>query len=168
MNLDLDHVTPSRPRKPWGQPSPLSFDATAVRARAGVLTLILGATIALTLARPDLEVGLWVLAALALDMVLAVLFGLFPLSPTGSLGTLLTRRLPIVGTPHIPKRFAWSLGCSLALTGLALQVWGAPTAALVATLAVFLLLAWLDAVLGFCVGCWIYGKLFGCQACHAG
>ena len=34
-----------------------------------------------------------------------------------------------------------------------------------ATMGVFYLLSWLDAVRGFCLGCWIYSKLFDCRSC---
>ena len=33
-------------------------------------------------------------------------------------------------------------------------------------LVVFFIFSWLDAVLGFCMGCWIYSRLFDCQSCR--
>jgi len=27
-------------------------------------------------------------------------------------------------------------------------------------------LTWLEAVLGFCVGCWLHARLFGCEVCE--
>jgi len=91
-----------------------------------------------------------------------------PLSPTGVLATLLTRAIRPVPTPHLPKRFAWPLGGLLASTCVVLPLVGAGEAALLGTLGVFFVLTWLDAALGFCVGCWMYSKLFGCAMCRVG
>ena len=146
----------------------MTFDATAVRARAGLLNVVLGGTIAITALRPELEVASYVMTILAFDMLAAVLFGLKTLSPTGVLATLLTRAIPPAPTPHMPKRFAWSLGGLLAVTCLLLTGSGAHEGALLGTLGVFFVLTWLDAALGFCVGCWMYSKLFGCRVCRVG
>jgi hypothetical protein len=145
-----------------------TFDATAVRARAGLLNIVLGATIALTALRPELGAASLVMPILALDMFAAVLFGPTPLSPTGVLATFLTRAIPAVPTPHMPKRFAWSLGGMLAVTCIVLAQGSVGEIALLGTLGVFFVLTWLDAALGFCVGCWIYSKSFGCQMCRVG
>lgn len=146
----------------------MTFDGTAVRARAGLLNILLGVTIAFTVLRPELEVASYVLPILAFDMLTAVLFGLTPLSPTGVLATLLTRAIPSTPTPHMPKRFAWSMGGLLAVTCVLLARVGADETALLGTLGVFFVLTWLDATLGFCVGCWMYSKLFGCKMCRVG
>lgn len=143
-----------------------NFNARAVRARAGVLNLIIGATIALTLARPDLNVSFYASSLLLFDMIVAVAIGLVPMSPTGVFGTILTAGYTPVPTPHLPKRFAWSMGTLLAATCLALTVLHVDKIWLVTVWGVFFLLTWLDAALGFCVGCWIYSRLFGCQACR--
>lgn len=146
----------------------LMFNARAVRARAGVLNIIIGITIALVLARPDLDISLFVSSLLLFDMLVAVCFGLTPLSPAGMIGTALTSGYDPVPTPHLPKRFAWSMGAVLAATCLVLRLMHADEAWIAGTYALFFLLTWLDATLGFCVGCWIYSRLFDCRACRAG
>lgn len=144
------------------------FNATAVRARAGVLNIILGVTIFLLWARPELNPVHYVAPFLLFDMIMGIAFGLTPYCPTGVLGTVLTKKIKSVPTPHKPKRFAWSLGASLAATCLALQVFNVHEAWLFGAFGIFFILTWLDAALGFCVGCWIYHKLFGCQVCQIG
>jgi hypothetical protein len=142
------------------------FDARAVRARAGVLNVMIGTTIALILMRPEIDASLYVSAVLLFDMIVAVLFGLISLSPTGVLGTALTAGYESVPTPHLPKRFAWLLGATMAATCLMLRLLHVDGIWIAAVYGVFFLLTWLDAVLGFCVGCWIYSRLFDCKACQ--
>jgi hypothetical protein len=102
-------------------------------------------------------------------MVAAVIFGLTPVSPTGVLETALTAKFePAPPTPHLPKRFAWALEASLSATCLILSLFHVQGSWIVGVLSFFFVLTWLDAVLGFCVGCWIYSKLFGCQSCSIG
>jgi hypothetical protein len=168
MNLAIEPKSPWSARGLRASTSSTTFDATAIRARAGLLNIVLGGTIALTALRPEWNAALVVTPVLLLDMVAAALFGLTPLSPTGVAATLLTRSLPAVPTPHMPKRFAWTLGVLLSLTCLALALAAPGQGPLLGTLALFFVLTWLDAALGFCVGCWIYSKLFGCSACRAG
>lgn len=144
------------------------FNASAVRARAGVLNVILGTTIFMLLAKPELDPVIYVAPFLLFDMITAVVLGLTPVSPTGVIGTLLTMRRRPVWTPRAPKRFAWCLGGSLASTILILRLLSFQAAWLIGVLGIFFLLTWLDAVLGFCVGCWIYSKLYGCEKCKIG
>jgi hypothetical protein len=144
------------------------FNARAVRTRAGILNVMIGVTIALILERPEIDASLYVSAALLFDMIAAVLFGLTPLSPTGALGTALTARHRSVPTPHLPKRFAWSLGATMAATCLLLRLLHVDGEWIAGVFGVFFVLTWLDAALGFCVGCWIYSKLFDCEVCRIG
>ena len=146
----------------------LMFNATAIRARAGILNVIIGTTIFVQVTRPELEPVFYVALFLLADMIGAVIFGLSPASPTGFLGNLLTTKIRPVWTPHRPKRFAWSLGATLAVTCLALVLLDFNSNWIVGTLGIFFVLTWLDAALGFCVGCWIYSKLFDCQVCEIG
>jgi hypothetical protein len=37
---------------------------------------------------------------------------------------------------------------------------------IIAVLAICFVLTWLEAVMGFCVGCWMYSLLFKCEACQ--
>jgi hypothetical protein len=146
----------------------LMFNARAVRARAGVLNVIIGVTISLILTRPEIDASLYVSAVLLFDMIVAVVFGLTPLSPTGVLGTALTTGYDSVPTPHLPKRVAWSLGATMAATCLLLRLLHADEAWIAGVYGIFFVLTWLDAALGFCVGCWIYSKLFECEVCRIG
>jgi len=148
--------------------SDVMFNASAVRARAGILNIILGISIFILLAKPELDPICYVAPYLFADMIVAIIFGLTPVCPTGTLGTLLTRKTPPVWTPHIPKRFAWSLGASLALTILVLRLLNCHVAWVIGGLGIFFVLTWLDAVLGFCMGCWIYSRVFNCQECKIG
>jgi hypothetical protein len=146
----------------------LMFNGRAVRARAGILNFMIGVAIALILTNPASDAA-WIAAAVLLfDMIAAVTFGLTPWSPTGVLGTLLTAKIEPTRTPHLPKRFAWSLGASLSPTCLILSLLHVHEAWIVGVFSIFFVLTWLDAALGFCVGCWIYSRLFGCQSCTIG
>jgi len=144
------------------------FNARAVRARAGVLNVIIGVTIAVILLRPEIDASLYVSAVLLLDMIAAVVFGLTPLSPTGVLGTALTAGYEPVPTPHLPKRFAWLLGATMAATCLMLRLLHVDGTWIAGVYGVFFVLTWLDAALGFCVGCWVYSRLFDCKVCRIG
>jgi hypothetical protein len=144
------------------------FNASAVRARAGILNIIIGITISILLAKPELDPVVYAAPYLLFDMVIAISFGLTPACPTGIMGTWLTRKTRATSTPHLPKRFAWALGASLACMILVLRLFHFHGAWLIGALSTFFLLTWLDAVLGFCVGCWIYSKLFHCEECQIG
>ncbi len=102
---------------------------------------------------------LWLSAVLALGFALRVAWG--PrFSPLGQLATRLVA--PRLGVPRLvagpPKRFAQTVGLALTtIAALALAL-GAPvvTAGL---LGVLLLFATLESALGFCAGCWVFGRL---------
>ncbi len=165
---DRCSASPSEAAWPARLKPGLMFNGRAVRARAGILNAIIGVTIALLLMKPELDASLYASVVLLFDMIAAVLFGLTPLSPTGVIGTALTARHEPVPTPHLPKRFAWSLGAMLALTCLVLRLFHVDGTLIAGVYGVFFVLTWLDAALGFCVGCWIYSKLFACQSCRIG
>ena len=147
-------------------PGKRTFNATAIRARAGLVNVLLGIALAAHLAYPESATVLYLSVYLLFDMSMAVGFGLWPLSPTGIVASLLSSKLKIVPTPHLPKRFAWSMGASLALILLMLTLSETADIWVSLVLVVFFTLAWLDAVLGFCMGCWIYSRLFDCQSCR--
>lgn len=147
-------------------PGKASFTVAAIRSRAGVLNLLIGIMMMSHLFIPDSNIVLYLSSFLLLDMAIAVLFGLVPLSPTGLIGTLLSFKARPIATPHLPKRFAWSMGASLAMIILALSLANANEMWISLFLVVFFTLTWLDAVLGFCLGCWLYSKLFGCESCQ--
>ena len=151
-----------------GQAQPGTADMwvneSATRARAGLLNLLSGATLLILWMRPDLDPVRYVAPFVVFDMVTAVLFGLTPLSPAGLLGTTITLGMPAVWKSHRPKRFAWSLGavlgvCCLVFWTLDIRV------GMFAVLGTCFALTWLEAVLGFCVGCWMYSLFWTCEDC---
>ena len=139
---------------------------TATRARAGLLNLISATTIAVLLAWPQLDPVRYVGPFVLFDMLIAAAIGLTPLSPTGVLGTVLTLRLRPTWKPAAPKRFAWLLGGALAATCLTMRLLDASPVAIAGVVGVCFCLTWLEAVLGFCVGCWMHSRIWGCEACE--
>jgi hypothetical protein len=102
---------------------------------------------------------LWLSAVLALGFLLRVITG--PrLSPLGLLATRVVA--PRLGEPRLvsgaPKRFAQGIGLVVTALATVALVLGAPTVA-VALLAVITLFAALESGVGFCAGCWLYGRL---------
>ena len=158
---------------PWwsiGQAMPgvtgLRVNETATRARAGLLNILSGTTIFLLMAAPQVDPVIYVGPFVIFDMFTAAAMGLTPLSPTGILGTLLTMRIRPAWKPAQPKRFAWILGGSLGLLCLGMRLYHIDNAWIIGVVAVCFILTWLEAVLGFCVGCWMYSLLFECEVCE--
>lgn len=163
------HTFFSRPWWSMGQSVPgfstPRINETATRARAGFLNVLSGTTIAILLFAPQLDPVIYVGPFVIFDMFLAAATGLTPLSPVGLLGTAVTMRMRPAWKPTAPKRFAWILGGTLGVTCLSMRLLGAPTPWIVAVLATCFVLTWLEAALGFCVGCWMHSKLFECIEC---
>ena len=102
----------------------------------------------------------WVLVPLTYGFVARVLTGPL-LSPLGRLATQvitprITRAHRFVAGP--PKRFAQGIGAAFTVTASVLWVLGLQTAAYVAV-AMLAVAASLEAFLGFCLGCVIFGQL---------
>lgn len=95
-------------------------------------------------------------------------------SPFGLLATrVIAPRLgPARLVPGPPKRFAQAIGLVVSLAAALAWSLGAPVAAW-AILAVLVVAASLEAFVGFCLGCWIFGRLMRagvipesvCEAC---
>ncbi|MDP2276170.1 MAG: DUF4395 domain-containing protein [Archangium sp.] len=158
--------------RPWwavGQPldgqGGLRINETATRARAGLLNVISAMTLGVLLTRPEWDPVLYVGPFVLLDMLLAASTGLTPLSPTGVLGTALTMRMRPTWKATTPKRFAWGLGATLAAVCLGMRGLGATPGAMAVVVAVCFALTWLEATLGFCVGCWLHARIWGCEVC---
>ena len=116
----------------------------------------------------------WLLVLLPLGFLARVLTG--PrLSPLGQLATKVVA--PRLGRPRLvpgpPKRFAQGIGLSLTtVAAVAALGFGATTltTVLLVTLLVFALL---ESLVGFCAGCWVFGRLMAlgvipestCEAC---
>lgn len=97
-------------------------------------------------------------------------------SPLGQLATrLIAPALPLASrpVPGPPKRFAQSIGAVLSVGALGVHVAFGATAIAVVLVALVVLAASLEAVLGFCLGCTIFGALMNigvvppgiCDAC---
>lgn len=158
---------------PWWQMGPelpdskgLSVNETATRARAGLLNILSATTIFLLIAAPWLDPVIYIGPFVIFDMFAAAATGLTPLSPTGLLGTLLTMWIRPTWKPAQPKRFAWILGGSLGVLCLGLRLSHVGNAWIIGVVSTCFILTWLEAVLGFCVGCWMYKMLFECEVCE--
>ncbi|MGH8860960.1 MAG: DUF4395 domain-containing protein [Jatrophihabitantaceae bacterium] len=152
---------------------PNPVNEKAARAVAGGVAVLCVAILVLT---PALgHAWLWLTVGLAYGFLARVATGP-TLSPLGQLATrVLAPRLgssrPVPGPP---KRFAQAIGATLsvlaAITGVGL---GLDAVALV-LVAMILVAATLESVVGFCVGCWIFGHLMRvgvipedtCAACN--
>jgi hypothetical protein len=144
----------------------LSVNETATRARAGLLNMLSATTIFLLIAAPQLDPVIYVGPYVIFDMFAAATFGLTPLSPTGILGTWITMWIRPVWKPAQPKRFAWILGGSLGVVCLGMRLLHIDNTWIIGVVAICFMLTWLEAVLGFCVGCWMYSMLFECEVCE--
>lgn len=144
----------------------LRINEVATRARAGLLNILSMLTMVILVFKPEWDPVIYVGPFVIFDMTMAALFGLTPLSPVGILGTLMTLRIAPVWKPIKPKRFAWTLGAALGITCLTLRLLHFGNPWLLAVLGTCFLLTWLEAVLGFCVGCWMHSLFFGCEVCQ--
>jgi hypothetical protein len=151
------------------------FDDRQVRAAAGVTLALGGVAFAYAaLGKQYLPIRA-VTAFFALEFLLRVAFGLGA-SPVGRLARLLARGRPPEWAAARPKRFAWSLGLGMALLMAVLTNAGVRGPLPFAICSVCLSLMWLEAVLGFCLGCAIHGALVrrgwlasdGSQPCRGG
>ncbi len=134
------------------------FDERQVRAAAGV-TLALGAVAFAfaALAREYRPIQV-VTAFFAVEFLLRVAFGLRH-SPVGRLARLLTRGQAPEWVSARPKRFAWSLGLGLSLFMTAITNGGIRGPLPFAICSACLVLMWLEAVLGLCLGCSVHRAL---------
>ena len=168
-NIDTNHRFLTNPWWSMGQAVPgecgVCINETATRARAGLLNILSGTTIFLLLTAPELDPVRFVAPFVIFDMVTAAAFGLTPISPAGIFGTALTMKIRPVWKPIKPKRFAWTLGATLGACCFTFWVLGM-TEWIIAVLGICFILTWLEAVLGFCVGCWMYSLLFKCEVCE--
>lgn len=92
------------------------------------------------------------------DFVVRVTAGL-ERSPVGIVAGPLARRQPPYWVSARPKRFAWSLGATMALAMTVITNVGIHGTLPRTICLVCLVLMWLEAVLGLCLGCEIYGLM---------
>jgi hypothetical protein len=146
-------------------PNPVNEKAARVVA-SGV-----AASAALTLATG----WLWLVPLIAVGFLARVLAG--PrFSPLGRLATQVVA--PRLGPPKLvpgpPKRFAQAVGLTLTTVASVLGLGLGWTGAATALVAVLLVFALLESVVGFCAGCWVFGHLMRlgvipqevCAACN--
>lgn len=142
------------------------MNETATRARAGALNVLSTVTILLLVFAPQLDPVVYVGPFVIFDMLMAASTGLTPLSPLGLLGTLVTMRVRPLWKPIAPKRFAWALGGTLGVTCLTMRFLHVSNGWLIGVVSTCFVLTWLEVALGFCVGCWMHKRLFGCAECE--
>lgn len=155
---DGPFVAPVEPRRSLvarAFPFPNPVNEYAARSTAGIVVVLSIAVLALGLATGAVW-GLWVIAA---GFWLRLAWG--PrFSPAGRIAVhLIAPRLGparLVAGP--PKRFAQGIGAAVSTAAELLAAAGLEPAAWSA-LAVLIVAASLEAVAGFCLGCWIFGRL---------
>lgn len=142
----------------------------------------------------DYTVQTWVLFYALFEMLAGMFVLTSRLSPTILLASLLAKRQPAVWKPLVPKRFAWGLGASFIVVCIVFFN-PVPVAEFVNGIAgkallpetesfmpywiplvlvwVCLGFMWLEAILGFCVGCKIHALMVKlgvlkeeCEACN--
>jgi len=126
------------------------------RVAAGI-TMALGA---IAFAYANFDKLFWpirtVSAFFFVDFLVRVVAGL-ERSPTGLVARLLTRRQAPQWVSAKPKRFAWSLGLAMALAMAVITNSGIHGPLPRTICLICLALMWLEAVLGLCLGCELYG-----------
>jgi hypothetical protein len=129
-----------------------------VRAAAG-LTMALGAV---AFAYANFDKLFWPIRAVSafffVDFLLRVTAGLAH-SPIGLVAGWLTRRQPPQWVSAKPKRFAWTLGLAMALAMTVVTNRGVHGGLPRTICLICLTLMWLEAVLGLCLGCELYGVM---------
>jgi hypothetical protein len=132
-------------------PNPVNEVAVRVTA-GGVLTM---AALLLIYHQP------WILGVIAYGFVARALAGA-RISPLARLSTqVIVPRLalPPKYTPGPPKRFAQSLGAAMTVAGVVLTFGFGLTGAAYVVAAILVLLAGLESLFGFCLGCRVFSLL---------
>jgi hypothetical protein len=151
----------------WGRPARFPVvNERAVRATAGIVMALAAIAIAISYFDKNYTPIRIIAVFVAADYAVRQVAGLTPLSPIGTLGTFLVRNQTPEWVGATQKRFAWALAFGMALLiailtnvevhGLGVQLIG---------LALITLL-WLESVVGFCVGCFIYSRLIRAGLVH--
>lgn len=132
------------------------FNENEVRAAAG-LTMVMGAVAFVYAYFAQVYLPIQVVTLLFfIDFALRVSLGL-KYSLVGQLARPLARRQPPHWVSAKPKRFAWSLGVVMSLAMAVITNSGIRGALPLTICMICLALMWLEAVLGLCLGCEIYG-----------
>ena len=151
----------------WGRPARFPVvNERAVRATAGIVMLL--ATIAIAIAYFDgnyTPVRI-ISVVISVDFALRQIAGLTPLSPIGTLGTFLVRNQTPEWVGATQKRFAWALALGMALLIAILTNAGVRGIGISLIGVTLIGLLWLESVVGFCVGCFIYSRLINAGLVH--
>ncbi len=130
----------------------------AVRARAGLLLLIgficLGSFFYWRWFLM-LKVGPWIV----FDFFVARTWGI-SVSPLGMLATWLVRKYPPEWRAAKPKQFAWTIGVFCGLPCVLIRWYYGLHPILPFFVYTCIALTWLESSVGFCLGCWLYKKLY--------
>jgi thiol-disulfide isomerase/thioredoxin len=147
-------------------PNDMYMDEHAVRMRAGLLNIITWLAIGNVFWLRDTTLVAVIFGLVSWEFVFSMVFGLTPFAPLGWIGTLMAIVLQPapLWKPASPKRFAWLIGLTLALTCFILVQFrlelGSAYRPAVATVAFMCNVAtWLEGNAGFCVGCFLYNNV---------
>lgn len=134
------------------------FNEREVRASAGLLMML--GTVVFFIALLDKNyIPLRVTAAYFLfEFTIRITVGLHR-TPSGLIARLLTRAYPPEWVSAKPKRFAWTFAAAIALTMTVITNVGITGYIPRTFCLICIVLLWLESVLGFCAGCWMYSLL---------
>lgn len=134
------------------------FNEHAVRAAAG-LTMVAGAVAFVYAYFAKVYAPIQVVTTLFFIEFLVRVTAGFQFSPLGAVARLLTRREAPHWVSAKPKRFAWTLGLVMSFAMMVITNSGIRGALPLTICLICLVLMWLEAVLGLCLGCEIHGLL---------
>lgn len=158
-------------------PNEMYMDEHAVRIRAGLLNVVTWLAVMNVLWVNEPRYATVFFGVVSWEFIFSMLFGLTPFAPFGWLGTIMAILLQPapLWKPANPKRFAWFIGLSLAITCFTLvqfrqELGSAYTPAVTAVALTCNVATWLEGNAGFCVGCFIYNnvlvKMFKYEECN--
>ena len=134
------------------------FNEHEVRAAAG-LTMVLAAVAGISAYFVQVYLPMQLVSAFfAIEFLVRVWLG-FQYSPVRHAVRWMTRRKAPEWTSAAPKRFAWTLGLVMATSMVVITQLGIRGALPLSMCMVCLVLMWLEAVLGLCLGCELHGLL---------
>jgi hypothetical protein len=134
------------------------FNENEARAAAGV-TMALGAVAFVYAFFANMFTPIQIITTFFfVEFLIRVTVGL-RYSPVGVLARWMTQREPPQWVSAKPKRFAWTLGLVMSLAMTVITNVGIRGALPATICLICLVLMWLEAVLGMCLGCEIHGRL---------
>lgn len=147
-------------------PNDMYMDEHAVRIRAGLLNVITWLAVVNVLYIHKTIYASYFFGLVGWEFVTSMIFGLTPFAPLGWIGTLMAIVLQPapLWKPARPKRFAWLIGLSLAVTCYTLvqfkeELGDAYKPAVAGVALTCNVATWLEGNAGFCVGCFIYNNI---------